>query len=253
MHALISTHITTAITVLLIACSISNAHDGVDHGDGEHPTLPAIENGKLEGQDKITYLDAGPDILWAGQKLKRKITDANQVVYQYTGEAKDAVQVTPQAADANTKNNFLEIKIPGGEVLKKFEFDHAGESNGTIEILTPDFSRSVEISKHQDFKISWKPQAKTELASSMIKIIIEVLSASGNLQSSLQGRLTVSTNDDGEYEIPVKLLIQLPEGSAKIAVKRIWLGGFHPFTDQTQMLGVKTVVSVVGKAKVVAE
>ncbi|MEK6628224.1 MAG: hypothetical protein AABY53_06325 [Bdellovibrionota bacterium] len=239
MHAVIS-----AFIIILISCSISYAHNGVDHGDGgSHDAPKGIENGKLEGQDHITYLDAGADIQWAGQKLKRKITDTNQVVYQYIGEVKEALSAT------EAQNNFLEIKIPGGQVLKTFSFNHAGESNEPLEILTPDFSRSVEISKHQDFKISWKPRAKTELTSAMIKIIIEVRTAS----NVLKGRLTLSTSDDGEFNIPVNLLSQLPEGSAKIAIKRIWLGGFHPFADKTQMLGVKTVVSVVGKAKVVAE
>ncbi len=83
----------------------------------------------------------------------------------------------------------------------------------------------------------------------MIKIILEVHSASGELK----GRLTHSTNDDGEFEIPVKQLSQLPVGSAKIAIKRIWLGGFYPLSDKTVMMGVKTAVSVVGKVKIVAE
>lgn len=230
------------ISLIFMLSSLGNAHDGVDHGDGDHKPS-SIENGKLLGKDKITYLDAGADIQWAGQKLKRQITNTNQVIYQYSGEVKEETKTSAAFS------NYYDLKISGGEILKSFSFDHAGESNAVLEMLSPDFSRLVEISKLHEFKLNWKAELKTSPPASMIKIIIEVMSAS----KSLQGRLTVSTNDDGEFSIPVELLSQLPEGSAKIAVKRIWLGEFQPFSGKNEMLGVKTVVSVVGTAKVVAD
>lgn len=234
----------TLIALILMACTLSFAHEGEDHGDPDKPS--AIENGKLLARDKVTYLDAGAHIQWAGQKLKRKITNTNQVIYQYKGEVKEENKTTDTTS--NSQNSYFELKIPGGEALKAFSFDHAGESHDSIEILTPDFSETIAISKLRDFKLSWKAGQNAELPPAMIKIIIEVISASG----SLRGRLTVSTNDDGEFEISTKLLSQLPEGSAKIAIKRIWLGGCHPFSDKNEMLGIKTAVSIVGKAKIAA-
>ncbi len=114
MHALIS-----ALIIILSICTISYAHNGVDHGDGgshDSHAPKAIEKGILDGQDNITYFDAGSVIQWAGQKLKRKITDTNQLIYQYAGELKEADHVEPPAVDAATKNNYFELKIPGGEV-----------------------------------------------------------------------------------------------------------------------------------------
>ena len=39
--------------------------------------------------DNITYLDAGAKVQWLGQQLNRKVTETNEIVYQYTGEQKD--------------------------------------------------------------------------------------------------------------------------------------------------------------------
>lgn len=233
------------ISFFLIICTFklfSYAHEGEDHGSTPHDQPKAIKDGKLQGSDLITYLDAGAQIQWAGHTLQRKITDTNQVVYRYSGEVKNNLFT----ASNDETQNYLELKIPtGGEALKAFSFNHAGESHAPVEILTPDFSKTVQISKHHELKLTW---VTTPKPASLIKIIIEVEDSSENLL----GRLTVSTNDDGEFNIPIQLISSLPAGSAKIAVKKIWLGEFQPSAEKKETLGVKTVVSVVGKAKVAA-
>ena len=143
----------------------------------------------------------------AVQKLKRKITN-NQLIYQYSGEDNE----TPKTS--NTEDKYYSLKISGGEVLKAFVFNHAGESHDFVKITSPDFSEIVQISKDHDLAIRWV----ADDSASMIKIIIEVFSGSGSL--------TVSTNDDGTFDIPITLLNQLPEGQAKIAMRRIWLGEY---------------------------
>lgn len=220
------------ILLLLLFVSVVRAHDGHDHG-----TEPgAIENGKLIGKDNLVYLDAGPQLEWAGQKLKRKISESNQVIYQVSEELK-----VPAGLSAGP-DKFLEIKVPGAEILKAFSFDHAGEIHEAIEVNAPDFSNDVLISKSKPLSLRWK----ADPTSSLVKIIIEVYSASGKLA----GRVTVSTNDDGEYSMATNLLSQLPAGEGKIAIKRIWFGEFQPDKDKTEMIGLKSVMSIVGSAKV---
>ena len=224
-----------AITGLLILLfSISHAHEGHDN-DLHQPSV--IEEGKLAGKDKVVYLDAGAAIQWAGLKLKRKISDLNQVIYQFNDEVKEAG--APAASD---KSNYLELKVPGAESLKAFTFDHAGEMHDMIDMISPDFSNTVPISKGKALGIRWKPDS----SSSAVKVIIEVYDSAGKLT----GRLTTSTTDDGEFDMPTDLLSQLPAGEGKIAFKRIWLGEFKPASDKNDMIGVKSVVSVVGKAKI---
>ena len=226
----------SVIFSLIFLFSTVYAHDG-GHG-GDEPTPSQIEKGKLKGKDDIVYLDAGSEIEWARQKLKRKITN-NQLIYQYTAEDNEALKTS------TNDDKYYEVKISGGEVLKTFAFSHAGESHDFVKITSPDFTEIVQISKEHDLAIRWV----ADESASMIKIIIEVFSNSG----SLTGHLTVSTNDDGTFDIPIKLLSQLPEGSAKIALRRIWLGEFSSPLDSKQMLGVRTSVSSVANAKVVAD
>lgn len=212
--------------------SFAHAHDGHDHGSPP----AAIENGKLQAKDSIIYLDAGADVEWMGQKLKRKITATNQIVYQYS----DAVKELSVLSNDETK--YLNLKVTGGEVLKAFGFDHAGELHDQIELTSPDFTNDVVISRDKELQLRWK----ADLTASMIKVIIETYSASG----SLTGRLTISTNDDGDFSVPLSYLNQLPSGNGKIAIKRIWLGEFQPNEKTSDTIGVKSVVSIVGKVKV---
>ena len=218
----------TLIVLFATTLTFANAHEG--HTPG------AIKNGKLIGHDGVTYLDAGGDVKWAKHNLRRKINENSQVIYQFSGE------VEHEHSSTKSTESFLEFKAPGGEVLKAFAFDHAGELPETLEILSPDMSYIVEVSRGSDLQVRWGAKHP----SSMIKIIIEVRSVSG----LLKGRLTASASDDGAFDVPTSLLSQLPEGNAKIAIKRILIGGFHPFEKKDEMLGVRTAVSVVGVARV---
>lgn len=226
------------VSIIFLIVSFSHAHEG-GHDDG-HNEPGAIKNGKLKGADDVVYLDAGPYVQWTGQKLKRKISSSNQVIYQYNDEVKDLAGLP-----TTDKNKYLELKVPGAEILKAFSFDHAGELHDMIEMISPDFSNGVVISKSKDLSLRWK----ADQTASMVRVIIEVYDSSGNLN----GRLTVSTSDDGEFDVPTNLLSQLPEGEGKIAVKRIWLGEFQPKSEKNDMIGIKCVVSIVGKAKVLAD
>ena len=220
------------IFLVLAFLSVSHAHDG--HGDHNEPG--AIENGKLVSRDNLTYLDAGAKVQWLGQQLKRKVTEANEIVYQYTGEQKDLSVLS------SSPDKYLDLKVTGGEVLKAFNFDHAGETHDMIEMTSPDLTQDVMVSRGTDLKLAWKADA----TASMIKVIIEMYSEAGQLT----GRLTVSTNDDGEFNVPSQYLNQLPSGPGKIAVKRIWLGEFKPTEESKEIIGVKSVVSVVGTIKI---
>ena len=220
------------IIAIVLLGSIVQAHDGHDHGSEPG----AIKNGKLTGQDNLVYLDAGPHIEWGGQKLKRKVSESNQIIYQTSEELKEATGLSAGP------DKFLELKVPGAELLKAFSFDHAGDQHDPIEVNSPDFSNDVVISKSKAMSLRWK----ADTTSSLVKIIIEVYTASGNLA----GRVTVSTKDDGEYDLPVNLLSQLPDGEGKIAIKRIWFGEFQPLKDKSDMIGLRSVMSIVGKAKI---
>lgn len=221
------------IVLLLLLSLFTHAHDGHDHGTNP-PAV--IQNGKLKANDNITYFDAGADIEWIGQKLKRKITEKGQIFYQYNGGSADTLKVSDE-------NKYLNLKVSGGEALKAFSFDHAGEMQEAIEITTPDFSNDIIVSKVKDLKLQWKPDS----TSSMIKVIIETYSVEGKLTA----RLTTSTNDDGDFSIPASYLNQLPNDKGKIAIKRFWLGEFKPDEKSNDSVGVKSVVSSVGRIKVV--
>lgn len=220
------------VFVMLFFMSLVHAHDGHDHG----AEPGAIENGKITGKDNLVYLDAGPQVEWAGQKLKRKISESNQVIYQSSEELKEAKSLS------GSPDKFLELKVPGAEILKAFSFDHAGEIHDPIEVNSPNFSNDVVISKSKSMSLRWK----ADTTATLVKIIVEVYSTSGKLA----GRVTVSTKDDGEYDLPANLLSQLPAGEGKIAIKRIWFGEFQPDKDKTEMIGLKSVMSIVGKAKI---
>lgn len=222
----------TLVLLTLFVFSTTQAHEG--HVD---PTPPAaIKDGKLKGKDELVYLDAGPEVNWAGQKLRRQITDSNQVVYQFNDEIKSLSDL------ATGSDKYLELKIPGAEVLKPFSFDHAGEMHDPIEIVSPDFSTTNFIDKSKALQLRWKADA----TSSLIKVIIEIYSTDGKLA----GRVTISTRDNGEYDVPANFLQQLPAGSGKIAIKRIWFGEFQPQLDSSDMVGVKCVVSALGSVKI---
>lgn len=216
------------ILIFLMVFSVtSHAHEG-HAGHGE------IINGELTGLDGISYLDAGASVEWANQKLLRKINNNNQIIYQYIGGAPDK--------SSSTKKE-LGLKIPGGEKLKGFSFNHAGDFPDSLNIVIPNMASQFEISKRSDFTVLW---TATKPAS-IIRIIIEVVSDLGELK----GRLTISTNDDGEFIIPSSLLTKLPNGKSKFAIKRIWIGGFHPEKETNKILGVRTSSSIVGKAIIV--
>lgn len=221
------------VSVILVLSSV-NAHDGHDHNS---PPPASIQNGKLKSQDKIVFFDAGTDVEWIDQKLKRKITDKNQIIYQYSGDIKETFNRSEP-----DESNFLKLKIAGSEALKAFSFDHAGELQNSIEMISPDFSNEVLISKDKDFKLQWK----ADTSASMVKVIIETYSAGGQLT----GRLTVSTNDDGDFNVPAQYLNQLPNDSGKIAVKRIWLGEFKINENSSEKVGVRSVVSAITKIKI---
>ena len=225
----------SVVLLIFFIFSVAHAHDG--HDDGHPPA--AIENGKLQAKDSITYLDAGADVEWMGQKLKRKITATNQIVYQYNDTIKELSGLSTD------QDKYLNLKVTGGEVLKAFSFDHAGELHDSIEIISPDLTNDVVVSKDKELQLRWKADS----TSSMIKVIIETYSSSGQLT----GRLTVSTNDDGDFNVPTSYLNQLPSGSGKIAIKRIWLGEFQPNEKSSETVGVKSVVSLVGKVKVLEQ
>ncbi len=234
---------TISIVFILISALSAFAHNGEDH---EHAPTDKIENGKITAKDQVIYYDAGSEIQWAGQKLKRKITENNQVLYQYSGQYSGPLseQLTPLSNDKNSNHkNYLELKVPGGDILKSFAFDHAGELHDFVKITSPDFSDTVTIAKNHEFTLRWE----ADPSAAMIKIIIEVFGANRNLT----GHLTVTTKDDGEFNIPTQLLGQLPEGPAKIAVRRIWLGEFQSPLAGEQRLGVRTAVSSVAKAKII--
>ncbi len=222
----------SVVFILLLFTSVVRAHDGHDHGIEPG----AIENGKLTGQDNVVYLDAGPHVEWAGQKLKRKISESNQVIYQSSDELKESTSLSA------SPDKFLELKVPGAQILKAFSFDHAGEKHDPIDVTSPDFSNDVLISKGRPISLRWKSDA----TSTLVKIIVEVYSTSGKLA----GRVTVSTKDDGEYDMPANLISQLPAGDGKIAIKRIWFGEFQPDKDKAEMVGLKSITSIVGKAKI---
>lgn len=222
-----------ALIALLLFVSVCYAHDG---HDDHAPPPAAIHNGKLTAPDNITYLDAGAEVEWMGQKLKRKINEKNQLVYQFNGE--------PNALNAlaTDQDKYLNLKVTGAEALKAFTFDHAGDLHDPIEITAPDFTNEIAIDKSKDLRLQWK----SDSSASMIKIIIETYSNDGKLT----GRLTISTNDDGDFSVPAQYLSQLPSDGGKIAIKRIWLGEFNPSEKSTETIGVKSVVSLVGQVKV---
>lgn len=222
------------LSVFLIVSS-ANAHEGENHNS---PPPAAIQNGKLKSFDNLTFLDAGAGIEWMEKKLKRKITDKNQIVYQYSGETKEISSVL-----AVDESKFLNLKVTGSEALKAFNFNHAGELHDNIEIVSPDFLEEIVIQKNKDFKLQWKADS----SASMVKVIFETYSTAG----LLTGRLTVSTNDDGDFNIPAQYLNQLPTDIGKIAVKRIWLGEFKINEDVAERVGVRSVVSSVAKIKIV--
>lgn len=222
------------LSVLLVLSSV-HAHDGHDHNS---PPPASIQNGKLKSQDNLTYFDAGTEVEWLDQKLKRKITDKNQIVYQYSGDVKETT--TGLATD---ESKFLNLKVTGSEALKAFNFNHAGELKDNIELLSPDFSNEVVVPKSKDFRIQWKADS----TASMVKVIFETYSATG----LLTGRLTVSTNDDGDFSVPAQYLNQLPSDSGKIAVKRIWLGEFKINDNSSERVGVRSVTSSVAKVKII--
>lgn len=224
------------VFLILFLFSFAQAHEG--HDDDSHPPA-AIENGKLKGNDDLIYLDAGAYVTWAGQKLKRKVSESNQVVYQFNDELKDLTSLS------SGPDKYLELKVPGAEILKAFSFDHAGEMHDQLDISSPDFTSDVVVSKSKDLPLRWKADS----TASMVKVIIEVYLPEGKLA----GRITISTKDDGEYDVPAKFLSQLPAGDGKIAVKRIWFGEFQSNKEKGEMIGVKCVVSAVGKAKVLED
>lgn len=215
--------------------SIANAHEGEDHNS---PPPVAIQNGKLKSKDSLIYFDAGAEVEWLEQKLKRKITDKNQIVYQYSSDLKET---TTGLATAESK--FLNLKVTGSEAFRAFNFNHAGELHDNIEIVSPNFLEEVIIQKNKDFRLQWKADS----TSSMVKVIFETYSITG----LLTGRLTVSTNDNGDFNIPVQYLNQLPSDNGKIAVKRIWLGEFKINENVAERVGVRSVVSSVAKIKIV--
>lgn len=221
-----------AVIALLLLVSASYAHDGHNNNN---PPPAAIQNGKLKAPDNVVYLDAGAEVEWMGQKLKRKITGKNQLVYQFNGEP---VSISTLATD---QDKYLTLKVSGGEALKAFNFDHAGDLHDPIEVTAPDFANEIVIQKDKDLRLQWKPDS----SASMIKVIIETYSTEGKLT----GRLTISTNDDGDFSVPSQYLNQLPNDSGKIAIKRIWLGEFNPNDKSTETIGVKSVVSLVGRVK----
>lgn len=216
------------ILIFSIFLSITaHAHDG-HGGHGE------IIDGELTGLDGIKYLDAGASTDWANQKLLRKVNNNNQIIYQYIGLAPDKL-VSPKKE--------MNLKIPGGEKLKGYSFNHAGEFPDSLNVIMPNMTSQFEISKRNDFTVLWSAVKPA----SIIRIIIEVVTDLGELK----GRITISTNDDGEFIIPSALLSKLPNGKSKFAIKRIWIGGFHPEKDNNKIIGVRTSSSIVGKAVVV--
>jgi hypothetical protein len=222
----------SVIFIALFIFSISYAHDGHD----DHNAPGTIENGKLKAKDNVTYFDAGAEVQWLGQKLKRKITSNNQIVYQYSDGSKEASPLTSE------QDKYLTLKVPGGKVLKAFDFNHAGEMHDLIDVTSPDLNNDVTIMRDQDMRLTWN----SDNTSSMIKVIYEVYSATGQLT----GRLTLSTNDDGDFSVPSAYLNKLPAGQGKIAIKRIWFGEFQPNEKNNETIGVKSAVSVVGQIKI---
>lgn len=215
--------------VYLIFTFVCHAHDGHnEHGE--------IHNGELAGNDGVHYLDAGASVEWANQKLLRTITNNNQVIYHYVGSL-------PLGADLTRQNKELELKVPGGEKLKGFSFNHAGERPSPTKVISPNLTAQFEISKRSNFIVLWD---STQPAT-IVRIIIEVFSNTGEIA----GRLTISTNDDGEFTVPSNFLNQLPIGKAQLAVKRIWVGGFYPEKDNVGMMGIRMASSVIGKAVIV--
>ena len=215
--------------------SFSHAHEG-GHGGG----VPgAIVNGKLMGADKVNYLDAGAFVTWNGQQLKRKISNSDQIIYQFQNDLANVAE-----ASESSGSNFLELKVSGGELLKPFTFDHAGEEHSMIEMISPDFSRDISIESGKDLALRWKADKPAD----MVTVILEVYDSAGKLS----GRVTASTTDDGEFDLPQNLINQLGEGEGKIANKRIWFGEFQP-AENGDMIGVKCVVSLVGKLKIIAD
>ncbi|MEQ1723462.1 MAG: hypothetical protein ABL930_09820 [Pseudobdellovibrio sp.] len=226
---------TVVVLSVLWVLSSAHAHDGHDHNS---PPPASIQNGKLKSLDNLTYFDAGTEVEWLDQKLKRKITDKNQIVYQYSGDFKETT--TEQVAD---ESKFLNLKVEGSEAFKAFSFNHAGELKDSIELLSPDFSNEVIVQKNKDFRLQWK----ADTSASMVKVIFETYSATGQLT----GRLTVSTNDDGDFNVPAQYLNQLPNDNGKIAVKRIWLGEFKINQNDSEKVGVRSVASAVAKVKMI--
>ena len=226
----------TLVLLSVVLCVFSvHAHDGHDHNS---PPPASIQNGKLKSHDNLVYFDAGINVEWMEQKLQRKVTDKNQIVYQYSGDFNETA--SDIAAD---ESKFLNLKVTGSEALKAFNFNHAGELRNNIEIISPDFLNEVIVPKNRDFKLQWKADA----SAAMVKVIFETYSATGQLT----GRLTVSTNDDGDFNVPAQYLNLLPSDSGKIAVKRIWLGEFKVNESSSDRVGVRSVVSSVAKVKII--
>lgn len=219
------------IMIVSVLARSGYAHEGHNDHDGHGE----IVNGEMIGTDGVVYLDAGASVEWGEQKLLRKITRNNQIIYQYIGAVSNNLNLT--------QKKELNLKIPGSEKLKGFSFNHAGDFPNSVQVILPNLSSQVEISKRNDFTILW---SSTKTAA-IVRIIIEVKSDSGDLR----GRLTISTVDDGEFIIPSDLLEKLPSGKSQIAIKRIWVGGFYPEENHSKIIGIRTASSVVGKAIVV--
>ena len=145
----------SVIFIALFIFSISYAHDGHD----DHNAPGTIENGKLKAKDNVTYFDAGAEVQWLGQKLKRKITSNNQIVYQYSDGSKEASPLTSE------QDKYLTLKVPGGKVFGPFlhlPLQHFGrrlsralvkEIGKLVEIDGRKIKKFAEIIARRDWRI----------------------------------------------------------------------------------------------------
>jgi len=211
-------------------------HDHGGHGHGNE--AGTIEGGALKGTDGITYLDAGKSINIGKITLKQEISSKNQIIY--TTDYENAKVEKPIEGK-------LALEIPGGEKFEEFKVNAGVLLPPVVEMESPKLDQVVQIKKSSGLKLLWK--RTQESSPSVIMVRIEVLE-SQEKGAKVIGELNLTAKDDGAYFLTAKQLSGLPTGPARMAVRRVDLGGFAR-PEQTALIGVKAVSTLIAKAQVV--
>lgn len=214
------------ILSFVLSGSALSAHEGHPHGDEPTAKPGTISGGRLTGNDRVNYLDAGETIKLGTLELRQEITKDNQILYSSNYSK-------PEVSDATKWDGLVELQAPGGEILKAFSAKSSAKVPPDIKItsLSSEASGFV-VQKKDGINLEWKRVLNEDAY--FIQIIVEMLNG-----QDVTARLAVETKDDGLYRITPEALAKIPVGSGRIALKRISVGGF--LDGKNEMVSVKTV------------